>query len=46
MGLNNIPLLNADIVIGISLMHFVPCWFGISLNYGTVLFAHINICIP
>ena len=45
MGLNNIPLLNADIVIGISLM-LSFLLFGISLNYGTVLFAHITFCIP
>ncbi len=45
MGLNNIPLLNADIVTGISIMMcFVM--FGVSLNYGTVLFAHITFCIP
>lgn len=45
MGLNNIPLLNADIVTGISIMlMFVVC--GISLNYGTVLFSHITFCIP
>ena len=45
MGLNNIPLLNADIVIGISIM---LCFllFGISLSYGTVLFAHITFCLP
>lgn len=45
MGLNNIPLLNADIVTGISLMMSFLL-FGISLNYGTVLFAHITFCIP
>ena len=45
MGLNNIPLLNADIVTGISLM-LSFLLFGISLNYGTVLFAHITFCIP
>lgn len=45
MGLNNIPLLNADIVIGISLMMtFIA--FGISLSWGTVLLSHITICIP
>ncbi len=45
MGLNNIPLLNADIVTGISIMmSFIL--FGISLNYKTVLFAHITFCIP
>ena len=41
MGLNNIPLLNADIVTGISIMMSFLL-FGISLNYGTVLFAHIK----
>ena len=45
MGLNNIPLLNADIVIGISLM-LTFLMFGISLNYGTVLFSHITFCLP
>ena len=45
MGLNNIPLLNADIVTGLSLM-LSFLLFGISLNYGTVLFAHITFCIP
>ena len=45
MGLNNIPLLNADIVTGISLM-LSFLLFGISLNYGTVLFAYITFCIP
>ena len=45
MGLNNIPLLNADIVTGISIMmSFIM--FGISLSYSTVLFAHITFCIP
>ena len=45
LGLNNIPLLNADIVTGISIMMSFLL-FGISLNYGTVLFAHITFCIP
>ena len=40
MGVNNIPLLNADIVTGISIMMSFML-FGISLSYGTVLFAHI-----
>ncbi len=45
LGLNNIPLLNADIVTGISLMlTFLLC--GISLSYGTVMFAHVTFCIP
>ena len=45
MGINNIPLLNADIVTGISLM-LSFLMFGISLNYGTVLIAHVTFCIP
>jgi spermidine/putrescine transport system permease protein len=38
MALNNIPLLNADIVTGISLM-MTFLVFGISLSYGTVLLS-------
>ena len=45
MGMNNIPLLNADIVTGISIMMSFLL-FGISLSYQTVLFAHITFCIP
>ncbi len=45
MGLNNIPLLNADIVTGISIMMSFLL-FGISLSYNTVLFAHVTFCIP
>ena len=45
LGLNNIPLLNADIVIGISLM-LTFLMFGISLKYETVLFSHITFSIP
>ena len=45
LGLNNIPMLNADIVTGISIM-MMFIMFGISLNYGTVLFSHITFCIP
>lgn len=45
MGLNNIPLLNADIVTGISLM-MAFLVFGITLNWGTVLLSHITFCIP
>lgn len=45
LGLNNIPLLNADIVTGIAIMMSFLL-FGISLNYMSVLFAHITFCIP
>ena len=45
MAFNNIPLLNADIVTGITLM--MTCVvFGISLSWGTVLLSHITFCIP
>jgi len=45
MGITNIPMLNADIVTGISLMlTFIA--FGISLSFKTVLIAHITFNIP
>ncbi|MCD8121202.1 MAG: ABC transporter permease [Clostridiales bacterium] len=45
MGVTNIPMLNADIVTGISLMlAFIA--FGISLGFQTVLIAHITFNIP
>ncbi len=45
MGVNNIPMLNSDIVTGISLMlAFIA--FGISLGFKTVLIAHITFNIP
>ena len=45
MGLTNIPMLNADIVTGISLMLcFIA--FGVSLGFQTVLIAHITFNIP
>lgn len=45
MGFNSIPLLNADIVTGISLMMSFLV-FGITLNWGTVLLSHITFCLP
>ena len=45
LGINNIPMLNADIVTGISLM-LSFLMFGISLGYGTLLFSHVTFCIP
>ena len=45
MGLNNIPMLNSEIVTGISLMlTFIA--FGISLGFKTILLSHITFCIP
>ncbi|HKK95722.1 MAG TPA: ABC transporter permease [Anaerovoracaceae bacterium] len=45
LGFNNVPLLNADIVTGISLL-LTFLFFGISLNWGTVYLAHVTFCIP
>ena len=45
MGIANIPMPNADIVTGISLMlAFIA--FGISLGFKTILIAHITFNIP
>lgn len=45
MGITNIPMLNADIVTGISLMLlFIACRF--SLGFSTILLAHITFNIP
>ena len=45
MGITNIPMLNADIVTGISLMlAFIA--FGISLGFKTILIADITFNIP
>lgn len=45
LGVTNIPMLNADIVTGISLMLlFITC--GISLSLNTILIAHITFNIP
>ena len=47
----NIPMINPDIITGISLMLmfvFVGRLFGAatSLNFGTMLIAHISFCLP
>ncbi len=45
MMVNNIPMLNSDIVTGISLMlAFIA--YGISLGFKTVLIAHITFNVP
>ena len=45
MSITNIPMLNAEIVTGISLMlAFIA--FGISLGFKTVLISHITFNIP
>ncbi|MDD5823479.1 MAG: ABC transporter permease [Firmicutes bacterium] len=45
LGFNNIPMLNADIVTGISLMLFFLL-LHIPQGYGTILFAHVTFSIP
>ncbi len=45
LGITNIPMLNADIVTGISLMLLFIA-FGASFGFGTVLMAHITFNIP
>ena len=43
--LNNIPMLNPDIITGISLfLLFVS--LGITQGYATVILAHVTFCIP
>lgn len=45
MGINNIPILNSEIVTGISLLlTFIA--FGISLGFKTILIAHITFNLP
>lgn len=49
MAVTNIPMLNADIVTGISLMLLFVALGGVfrfSLGFGTVLLAHITFNIP
>ena len=45
LGITNIPMLNADIVTGISLMLLFVA-FRFTLGFSTVLLAHITINIP
>ncbi|MBE5968613.1 MAG: ABC transporter permease [Lachnospiraceae bacterium] len=45
MGFSNIPLLNAEIVTGISFL-LLFSMLGIALSFGTVLIAHIAFCVP
>ncbi len=45
MGITNIPMLNADIVTGISLM-LLFISMGLKFGLGTILLAHITFCIP
>jgi spermidine/putrescine transport system permease protein len=45
MSITNIPMLNADIVTGISFMLLFIA-FGIKFGYSTILLAHITFNIP
>jgi spermidine/putrescine transport system permease protein len=45
MGITNIPMLNADIVTGISLMLLFIA-FGMGFGFQTILLAHITFNIP
>ena len=45
MSLNNIPLLNSDLVTGLSLM-LVFVAVGVTFGYSTVLLAHITFNVP
>ena len=45
LGITNIPMLNADIVTGISLM-LLFLSFGLRFGFGTILLSHITFNIP
>lgn len=45
MGITNIPMLNAEIVTGISLM-LLFISFGLKFGFGTILLSHITFNIP
>lgn len=45
LGVSNIPLLNADIVTGISLM-LLFLGLGLRLGYGSILMAHVVFNVP
>ena len=45
MGITNIPILNSEIVTGISLMLlFIAC--RVTLGFTTILLSHVTFCIP
>ena len=45
LNVNALPILNPDIVTGISLMTLFV-WFKMSLGFMTMLIAHMTFCIP
>ena len=49
LGVNNIPMTNADIITGVSLMLLFVYFgnkFGFSMGFGTLLIAHITFDVP
>ena len=49
MNASNIPIINPEIVTGISFMlmfSFVGTLLGFEMSFGTVLLAHISFCVP
>jgi spermidine/putrescine transport system permease protein len=49
MQINSLPMINADIITGVSLcllFVFLGGLFRFSLGFGTLLIAHITFCIP
>ena len=49
MQINNIPMINADIITGVSLcllFVFLGRMLRFNLGFGTLLIAHITFCIP
>lgn len=45
LGITNIPMLNGEIVMGISLMLLFIAG-RINLGFGTILMSHITFCVP
>lgn len=45
LGITNIPMLNGEIVMGISLMLLFIAG-RVSLGFGTILMSHITFCVP
>ncbi len=49
MNITNLPMLNPEIVTGVSLMLlmvFVANLFGVTLGIGSIILAHITFCLP
>ncbi|HBJ77159.1 MAG TPA: putrescine aminotransferase [Porphyromonadaceae bacterium] len=42
---NSIPIINPDIITGISLF-LLFVWLGVSKGYATVILSHITFCVP